>query len=144
MANALARLVALPARPYHFLLPIAYMGIIYILSSIPGAHVAPDDPAAMLFSWLPPGSQSVLHVPLYAGLAFLWCITLGMWRTPVRALGILALLITASYGFLDEWHQSLVPGRYCSATDALANVSGAIIGIWLFFRGSERVTNDSR
>ena len=145
MGSALVRLATLTAHPScHFLYPIAYMGMIYILSSIPGAPVASENSTAMFLSWLPPDIQNLLHVPLYAGLAFLWCKALRVSRTPVRLISITALLLTAGYGLLDEWHQSLIPGRYCSATDVLADISGAIIGTWLFFRGSERVSNDLR
>jgi VanZ family protein len=36
------------------------------------------------------------------------------------------------YGLLDEWHQTFVPGRYGSFTDAGFNVIGAVIGLWIY------------
>lgn len=133
MTHHLARVVGIIATSHRILYPVIYMGILYVLSSVPGAHESPDDAAAAVFRWVPPAIQNLLHVPLYAGLGFLWCWSLRIWPVPDRVLGALVLLLTAGYGFLDEWHQSFVPGRYPSATDAIANAGGAFLGTWLFF-----------
>jgi len=44
----------------------------------------------------------------------------------------LAFSFTSLYGILDELHQKLVPGRYCSFTDWLADTTGALLFILVF------------
>ena len=39
----------------------------------------------------------------------------------------LAVLISAMYGITDELHQLFVPGRFCSVSNFLTNLSGIII-----------------
>lgn len=38
-----------------------------------------------------------------------------------------AVLISAAYGALDEWHQSFVPGRHPSSLDWLSDLVGALL-----------------
>jgi VanZ family protein len=48
-------------------------------------------------------------------------------------LAALAVLMTAVYGALDEWHQSFVPGRFPERADFYADVLGAAVaaaGVW--------------
>ena len=74
-----------------------------------------------------------------------WCWALGAWlRVPVaRAIG--ACAIASAYGVFDEWHQSLVPGRYASLTDIILDSVGALLGIWLAVRiGSRARTVEPR
>jgi VanZ family protein len=47
---------------------------------------------------------------------------------------LLALVIGASFGFLNEGIQSFVPGRDMSAVDVLVNTAGSAIGGWLSLR----------
>ena len=42
------------------------------------------------------------------------------------------LLMGVGYGALDEWHQSLVPGRDVSVGDWVADSAGVILGLLLF------------
>ena len=121
------------ARPakHHVALPLSIMAAFYWLSSIPGT-ASPEDPATyVLYYWVPPTLQNVLHVPAYALLAASWRWALRAWvpAETGRAMGACAL--AASYGALDEWHQSFVPGRYASLTDIVLNAAGAVLGIWL-------------
>jgi len=119
------------------LLPLAYMGGLHALSSIPG------DPAQIpkgleIMLWVPPNWQNVLHVPVYAGLAWLWRWALsGLIRTALPAV-LLAILLTVGFGIFDEWYQLSVPGRYASVTDALLDVAGALLGALLGHRSSVR------
>jgi hypothetical protein len=124
---------ATPSK-WHLALPLLIMGMFYWISSLPGKPL-PDDPALYgLFYWLPPAAQNALHVPAYAALAWAWGWALRPWiRVPVTA-GIVASAIAASYGVLDEWHQSFVPGRHASLTDIVLNLAGVALGIWLAAR----------
>ncbi len=85
-----------------------------------------------MVTWVPPALQNLLHVPLFAGLAWLWCWALEAW--PARAPGVIAGLVTAAYGVVDELHQAFVPGRYGSLTDMSLNIVGAAVGIWVYRR----------
>ena len=55
--------------------------------------------------------------------------------------GLLAVLLAAIYGIVDEWRQSRVPGRVASVSDLLSDVIGAVLAVcvlaWLLW-GSER------
>jgi VanZ family protein len=72
-------------------------------------------------------SDKLLHAAAYAVFAVLAYRALhgglGRYR-PAAAAGAVAL--SAVYGGLDELHQALVPGRFPSAGDWLADVSGAL------------------
>ena len=108
---------------------LAYMACIYLLSSIPGGDAAlPEDADGFTLYFIPPALQNLLHIPLYAGLAWLWHRTLGMARLTSTATVATAIIIAVGYGFLDELHQATVPGRYASATDVLLNALGAVAG----------------
>ena len=61
-------------------------------------------------------------------LAFLCTLTLPLHKK-LRA--IAALLFCFLYAALDEWHQSLSPGRSQQFTDVLIDTSGAFVGILL-------------
>ncbi len=43
-----------------------------------------------------------------------------------------ALIFTSLYGILDELHQILIPGRFCSFGDWLADTLGALLLILIF------------
>lgn len=108
-------------------LALAYMALIFALSSVPGIPLPEDDGG--LYVALPPTLQNLLHIPLFAGLAGLW--QRALWK-PVprpRYRDLLAILITVGYGILDEWHQSFVPGRTSSLSDLGLDTVGAVIGV---------------
>jgi hypothetical protein len=111
-----------------------YMAGLFALSSVPYDNREPG--IAEYFP--PPGVQNALHVPVYAGLAFV------MWRGlrgPDAAAGarrraaLLAAALATLYGALDEVHQMFVMGRTASVTDALANALGAFaVAGWAVLR----------
>jgi hypothetical protein len=104
-------------RPY-LLLALVYMGGIYWLSSLSGLVVKGVD-------------ADLLHVPLYAGLAF--CLLNTMPETRPRQTVSWRLLglafASAVYAALDEWHQSFVSGRDASFGDFSLDLLG--IGLML-------------
>jgi len=104
-----------------------YMAGLFALSSIPDDGGGPG--SRILFP--PPGVQNLLHVPVYAGLAWVLAQALrGRRHAP-----LLAAAIAVAYGALDEVHQMLVPGRTASVTDALLNALGAgLVAAWLTLR----------
>jgi len=40
--------------------------------------------------------------------------------------------ISIIYGFLDEFHQLFIPGRYASFGDIIFNILGIIVGIMIY------------
>jgi VanZ family protein len=86
-------------------------------TSIPGAQV--PDPVSRV--------DKSLHFLAYAVLGLLTCRALRATRTPIAA-AALAALAAAAFGGVDEWHQSLVPGRYPELLDWLADAGGAVTG----------------
>lgn len=104
------------------------MAGIFALSSIPDDGGGPG--SRILFP--PPAVQNLLHVPVYAGLAFVLARALGRRRHAP----LLAAAITVAFGALDEVHQMFVAGRTASVTDALLNALGAgIVAAWLTLSG---------
>ncbi len=117
----------------HWIAPALYMALILALSSIPGS-TGPDTvpgPAA----WIPPIVSNTLHVPVYAGLGFLWAraLTLGT-RLRLRDATLTALVIAAVFGGIDELYQGLIPGRTTALGDWVADATGAIFGCLVFMR----------
>ncbi len=71
-----------------------------------------------------------LHAAEYAILGFLcsrFLLHLTL-RADVLFLVLLPVILCALYGFSDEIHQSFVPERDASISDALADVAGAAFG----------------
>jgi VanZ family protein len=107
------------------------MGVIFLLSSIPGRSEAGSD-AWNPFLLISPTVQNLFHVPVYTGLAWLWCQTFNQTNMSRSMTNVLAILLTIGYGVLDEWHQYYVPGRYASLSDLLFDAVGAIVGVILY------------
>jgi VanZ family protein len=80
--------------------------------------------------------SNLAHAPLF-GLLGLFLATLllrgdaGEWpRFHARSVAlVLALVVT--YGAIDEWHQSHVPGRDASPLDIVTDLTGASLVLWI-------------
>lgn len=121
-------------HPARLLAPISLMAGLYLLSGIPGSSEPPeDDLLGLVFYWTPAELQNLLHIPVYAILASAWWWALA----GVRQALLLAIGCTFLYGLFDEWHQSWIPGRFASATDASLNAVGACLGAWWAQRRSD-------
>jgi len=121
--------------PLYLILPLLYMGVIFLLSSISGdATLKNVDPlTATLKTTLYNGA----HIPLFALLAWLWCWSLAGWNITLNRRLMIAFCLTAIYGGIDEWHQSFTPGRDTSFLDVMLDMLGAYIAV-LFYRGQLR------
>ena len=111
-----------------FILPIAYMTCIYVLSSIPGDATNPSS-AGFILSLIPSSLQNLLHIPLFAGLylSYQWAfnpisITKGFTQ-------IIAVSACISFAALDELHQMAVPGRFASLSDFVLDATGVTTGL---------------
>jgi len=106
--------------------PAAYFVLIFALSSFTSL---PE----------PPGiSLNLLHYPEFGVLSFLFARAIHGERPGRSRPGVylLALVLTAICGALDEFHQAFVPGRLADIHDFVHDFVGAVGGLaaWACFR----------
>jgi hypothetical protein len=106
-------------EPRYALLTLAWTAAIYLLSSRVELGTGDSHPAVALAS-------NLLHVPLFAGLAFCLLKTLSGGQEIHARLCWVVFLVTAVYAAMDEWHQSFVPGRFASVGDFLLDITGIL------------------
>jgi glycopeptide antibiotics resistance protein len=111
--------------------PLLLMGVIFILSSIPGKI---DNGTLRFVTELDPQLQNLLHIPMYGLLQWLWLRAFAKAGKSGGGTVLASIGITTAYGLFDEFHQLFVPGRYASLTDVLLNLVGVAAGT-LVFRG---------
>jgi hypothetical protein len=129
-----SRLASIAPNKYALALPLSIMLLLYWLSSLPGVQ-RPEDPALFaVFYWISPSLQNLLHIPAYAVLSLAWHWALVAWLRADQVQAYVACIIGSLYGVFDEWHQSFVPGRFASIVDALLDVAGAALGVWIALR----------
>ena len=118
LANSV--LIPIMKQRYFFILPIAYMLFIFILSSIPAdlGNSGNDERLKTVI-------QNILHIPLFGLLSFLWIITFRQRGRELSSASRIALAITIAYSVLDEYHQYYVPGRFMGIMDIGLDVIGA-------------------
>ncbi len=97
---------------------VAWMGLIFALSSRPTLISIEDQLEAMLF-------YKTAHVIFYAMLAWLWWRALAPQRQMTWQLFGTVFVLTTLYGISDEIHQLYVPGRSCRLADVFFDASGA-------------------
>jgi VanZ family protein len=96
------------------------IGLDFLSSSMPGSSVGIPEP------W-----DKAVHGSAYACLSFVLCLGSGrfrrhaVWAVPVAV---------ALYGGLDEWHQSFVAGRSCDIRDWYADLAGASLAAFGWWR----------
>lgn len=92
-------------------------------------------------------SQSQIAAPNIVGVdkighfvVFGWLgVLLARWSAVarIRPLGMgTAIVIVSLYGALDEFHQSLTPGRGVEVADWIADTLGAIVAVTIYARWS--------
>ena len=99
---------------------------------ITGTSSIPMDGSAEHLTFLTslkPGIQNLLHIPVFALLAFLWLRAFCSINQSFLLCCISAGLVTIVFGVLDELHQLYVPGRYAGLLDIILNSIGAVMGI---------------
>jgi len=118
-----------------YLPPLMLMGLIFISSSIP---MDGESEHLKFLMELKPTVQNLLHIPLFGLLAYLWLNALTKNGCPAKKKLIVTIIITVSYGLLDEFHQSFIPGRYASLSDIILNIIGIITGAVIYFQLQSR------
>lgn len=107
------------------------MVLIFVESSIPMDGGSDN---IQFLTNLDPAIQNLLHIPLYGLLAFLWLNYFSATGQGIKRIILLSLIITISYGCLDEIHQTFVRGRYGGLLDIYLNSAGAILGAIFFIK----------
>lgn len=110
---------------------IAYAGLVVFMSSLSASDLGPS----VIWRF-----DKLIHTAEYAVLGALSCRALllgpglsARWAVP------LAIVAAFLFGLSDEWHQSFVPGRDSSGWDALADLTGAILGSTAYLLASRRL-----
>ena len=111
---------------YYWLPLILYCLAIYIQSDFPASEHIPS------FEF----SDKVIHFLAYAvmGVLFYRAYQTLRIRDNLRLLILLSILSASLYGISDEIHQYFVPYRDASVLDGIANILGAICGVYLYNR----------
>jgi len=106
---------------------ITVMGIIFFLSNQPGDRLdLPDIPDL----------DKVLHAVAYGVLAFtvLFAVPENKNRKNPWGVSLLVVMFCLLYGISDEFHQSFVPNRMPSVMDVIADTTGAVVVVFIWFQ----------
>ena len=116
---------------YYWLPAILYAAAIFFVSSIHDSFKPPTFP----------GNDKLFHVVEYGIFAWLWFRALVYGAKMERKrVALVAILITAVFGAVDEWYQSLNPTRSSDYMDFLADLSGGTIALVIsMFTGRQKV-----
>jgi VanZ family protein len=106
-------------RPTYIALTIIYIALLAYFSVRPPVGHEGSNAARQMF-------YNMMHIPAYAGLAFLVLRCFGKNNLKVY---ISSFIIVILVGVFFEYLQSFVPGRFASMSDVLLNVVGAVVGI---------------
>ena len=100
---------------------LAWMYLIFYLSSIPGDQLGPDTLVINII-------KKSGHYIIFGVLASLYLYALkgrkSLFETQ-DVLFLLSLFLVFLYAVSDEYHQSFTPGRHSSGTDVFIDVCGA-------------------
>jgi len=95
---------------------IGYIILIISVSSIPGNSI----PRFILFSW-----DKLLHLVEYSILGYL---AVNSFREISKGQLIVIIISCLGFACIDELWQSLIPGRFSSGLDIIADGIGIIMG----------------
>ncbi len=108
---------------------VLMMGIIFFLSSKTG-----DSFKVPSF----PGIDKIAHASIYGVLAVTVIFAQSKKSRERKPLQVILITVIACllYGISDEFHQSMVPGRFPSGLDIAADVCGATVVCvgWIWWR----------
>ncbi len=103
---------------------LIYCLLIFIQSSYPSIKSVPELPYI----------DKVLHFFAYAllGALFLRALKTTRIKNKLKLVLILSVLLSSLYGISDEIHQYFVPHRDADLMDILADMLGAIMGVYIY------------
>ena len=114
-----------------FVVLIAYMGIIFYLSGLPGDFLYPERAYGFDID------QSIKHFVEFSILGILaanisWQLTKESTFNRGFVIFFGSSVFSALYGASDEIHQYFVPTRYCTTFDVLTDIAGSVTGVFVF------------
>ena len=103
---------------------ILYCLLIYIQSANPSPEELPT------FKFM----DKLLHFVAYGvmGILFYRAYQTLRIRNQRQWLVVLSILSASLYGVSDEIHQYFVPARHAAFSDVIADILGAVCGVWLY------------
>jgi len=103
---------------------IVYCLLIYIQS----AHPSPEELPSFKFM------DKMLHFVAYGvmGILFYRAYQTLQIRNQRQWLVFLSIVSASLYGISDEIHQYFVPARHASFSDVIADILGAVCGVYLY------------
>jgi len=113
---------------HRWLITLAFVGVVVVLSVTPGRFQAGDSVFVWIVANTPTLLQKIMHVAVYAMLAMLFIWALETIESQITRI-VLTFVLTVSLGVALEWYQTMVPGRFGTIVDVLLNVSGAVVGL---------------
>jgi VanZ family protein len=109
-------------RRWLLTLALAWMALIFILSAQSSIQV----PNLFMYQ------DKALHSLLFGALGFFWALLVMSDGTRPSLWHVLIVsLLVMGYGGLDEFHQSLVPGRSPDILDLAADTGGGLVSALL-------------
>jgi VanZ family protein len=108
---------------------VAWMVLIFYLSSIPGNELGPD---ILIINLI----KKTGHFIIFSILAVLYLSTLKGRKALVDTgnhLFLLSLFLAVLYAISDEYHQSFTPGRHSSGYDVIIDACGALTVLGLLY-----------
>ncbi|WP_307256196.1 VanZ family protein [Oikeobacillus pervagus] len=102
--------------------PFLYMGLIWILSSMPDNVVIQlsDEKLDGFF-------KESLHLIEFAILYILFIVALLVNKQLIFPLHIASAIVAIFYGFIDEIHQAFIPFRSATLIDAIKDMIGVFV-----------------
>ncbi len=113
---------------YRWLLTLAFVGIVVILSVTPGRFQTGDSVFVWLIANTPTALQKFMHIAVYATLAMMFMWSLETVESRITRI-VLTLVLALSLGAILEWYQTRIPGRFGTIVDVLLNTAGTIVGL---------------
>jgi hypothetical protein len=129
LRDSLASMIA--SRRLSVVVPVTYMALLLMGASVSVDENQEERHLLWFLAIMPMVFQNLLHIPAYGLLAFFWRWSLDRYMA-ARAAIYVAFILTVGFGVYQEWHQSLILGRYASLLDVLFDAIGAGIGLWLY------------
>jgi VanZ family protein len=109
---------------WYWLPVIIYCFLIFIQSSYPSPPHIPKIPHM----------DKLAHIGIYAGLGMLFfrAFRTLRWTDNVMLVMALSAISASLYGISDEIHQHFIPYRQADIVDALADMLGSVLGVYLY------------
>lgn len=108
---------------WYWLPPLAWMGLVFVLSAQPDLPHAPQP-------WLDRLVKKASHALAYSALAWLYLRALRhrfrpQYSGPQTALRLVSFGLAVAYAISDEYHQTFVAGRNGRLSDVAVDAAGA-------------------